>query len=65
MTPKYSDLHHINEAMIGLVACLGGNPYVFPPPRTGTANMGIADMIAKIRERFGDEAAASIKITVH
>jgi hypothetical protein len=32
MSPRYSDLPHANSAVIGLIACMAGNPYA-PPPR--------------------------------
>jgi hypothetical protein len=36
-----------------------------PSPRVKRGTMSIADVIERIRLRFGDHAAGSIKITVH
>jgi hypothetical protein len=58
----YSHLKHINEAVIGLVCCMDPQPYA---PRVKQGTMTIADVIEKIRFRFGDLAARSVHFTVH
>jgi hypothetical protein len=64
MMERYSDLKHINEAVIGLVCCMDPQPYA-TTPRVKHGTMTIADVIEKIRFRFGYLAARSVSITVH
>jgi hypothetical protein len=61
---RYSDLKHVDEAVIGLVCCMDPQPYA-TTPRVKHGTMTIADVIEKIRLRFGDLAARSVHFTVH
>ena len=62
--PRYSEIGRVNEAVQNEVYFMGAAPYDFTPgAKLGT--MTIADLIEKIRYRFGSQAAASIRITVH
>jgi hypothetical protein len=66
---RYSDIEEIDQAVIGLICGMDpAGPYpcaAQPSPRVKRGTMSIADVIERIRLRFGDHAAGSIKITVH
>jgi hypothetical protein len=64
---RYSHFHHVNEAVTFAIYGLDPAPYADSrtAPRVKIARKSIADIIDEIRVRFGDCAAASVKITVH
>jgi hypothetical protein len=65
---RYSDIDDIDQAVIGLICCMNPDgPFACPwsRPRVKTGTMSIADVIEKIRFRYGDRAARSVKIVVH
>jgi hypothetical protein len=64
MQPKYSTMPHVNEAVIGLIASMRRHPFA-PLSRIEDGTMSFADVIEKIRFRFGDRAAQSITVTFH
>jgi len=64
MWPQFSPMKHIQEAVIRLVVCMRQDPHAeLEPVEHGT--MSLPDVIEKIRFRFGERAARSIRITVH
>ena len=67
MTPRYSYFHHVNDAVTCAIYGLDPTPYAESrtTPRVKIARKSIADIIEDIRVRFGDRAAASVRITVH
>jgi hypothetical protein len=65
MWPEYSPLPQINHAVQLLAFTMGSNPFVHAGQIAYNAPMTISDLVAKIRFEFGDQAAASITITVH
>jgi hypothetical protein len=65
---RYSDDDAIDQAVIGLVACMNPDPYPCagqPSPVVKRGTMSIADVIERIRFQYGDRAARSVKIVVH
>jgi hypothetical protein len=64
---RYSDWHHVNDAVTFAIYGLDPTPYADPrtAPRVKIARKSVADIIEEIRVRFGDRAAATVKITVH
>jgi hypothetical protein len=65
---RYSDDENIHQAMLGMVCMLDPDgPYSCPwsPPRVKIGTMSIAGMIERIRFQYGDDAARSIRISVH
>ena len=64
MWPQFSPLSHVNEAVIREIVCMRRNPYS-PMERVEQGTMTLPDLIEKIRFRFGDRAAKSVRITVH
>jgi hypothetical protein len=67
MSERYSDNDDVNQAVIAIICCMVENPYEMPgtEPRVRPGRFSIADVIEKIRFRFGDQAAASVRIVVH
>jgi len=61
--PRFSPYHHVNDAVMSEASFMGANPYDWRKVKAGS--MTVADLIEKIRFRFGDRAANSVKIVVH
>jgi hypothetical protein len=65
---RYSDINEIDQAVTGLLCSMDPHgPLACPwsEPRVKRGTMSIADVIEKIRLRYGESAARSVRITVH
>ena len=65
---RFSDDECIHQVVLAMISLLDPDgPYSCPwsPPRVKRGTHGVRWLIEKIRKQYGDDAAETIRITVH